>query len=383
MLKRTLLAAAIAAAPFSVHAQSVEDLQKQIDILAKEIESLKTQDASAHKSVQLGGYGEHHYNNYRGDNSDDDMIDAHRFVLFVGYDFSDRIRFFSELELEHSLAGDGKPGEVELEQAYIQFDTSSTTRVTAGLFLVPVGILNETHEPETFYGVERNALESAIVPATWWETGVMFSQDLGQGLSYDVALHSGLQVEDDYSIRGGRQKSAEAVANDGAWTARVKYNGIPGLNLGVTLQRQNDLHQSALDGTLGFVGDVPDAEARLTEAHARYSVAGLQVTAQIAQWDIDSDAAEAIGKDEQEATMLEVGYKLTEQVGVFARQTNLDTNAGSGDANDEETVILTGGVNYWPHPRVVVKADYQDFEYKSDLGDDGESRFSLGLGWSF
>lgn len=383
MLKRTLLAAAITAAPFAAHAQSVEDLQKQIDILAKEIESLKTQDASAHKSVQLGGYGEHHYNNYRGNNSGDDMIDAHRFVLFVGYDFSDRIRFFSELELEHSLAGEGKPGEVELEQAYIQFDTSATTRVTAGLFLIPVGILNETHEPETFYGVERNALESAIVPATWWETGVMFSQDLGQGLSYDVALHSGLQVEDDYSIRGGRQKSAEAVANDGAWTARVKYNGIPGLNLGVTLQQQNDLHQSALDGTLGFVGDVPDAEARLTEAHARYSVAGLQLTAQMAQWDIDSDAAEAIGKDKQEATMLEVGYKLTEQVGVFARQTNVDTNAGSGDANDEETVIVTGGVNYWPHPRVVVKADYQDFEYKSDLGDTGESRFSLGLGWSF
>lgn len=186
-MKRTLLAAALAAAPFAAQAQSVEDLQKQIDILAREIESLKTQESPAHKAVQLGGYGEHHYNNYRGTNGDDDQVDAHRFVLFFGYDFSDRIRFFSEFELEHSLAGEGKPGEVELEQAFIQFDTSKSTRLTAGLFLVPVGILNETHEPDTFYGVERNALESTIVPATWWETGVMFSQDLGQGLSYDVA----------------------------------------------------------------------------------------------------------------------------------------------------------------------------------------------------
>lgn len=396
MLKRTLLAAAITAAPLVAQAQSVEDLQKQIDILAREIESLKTQESPAYKSVQLGGYGEHHYNNYRGTNGDDDQIDAHRFVLFFGYDFSDRIRFFSEFELEHSLAGEGKPGEVELEQAFIQFDTSKSTRLTAGLFLVPVGILNETHEPDTFYGVERNALESTIVPATWWETGVMFSQDLGQGLSYDVALHSGLQAEDDYNIRSGRQKSAEAIANDGALTARVKYNGIPGLNVGVTVQQQNDLHQSAPDGdpltctgpapagcSLGFADEVPDVEARLTEAHVRYTVAGLQLTAQRAEWDIDSDAAKAIGKDNQKATMFEVGYKLIEQVGIFARQTNVDTSAGSADANDTETVIVTGGVNYWPHQRVVVKADYQDFDYKSDAGDDGESRFNLGLGWSF
>lgn len=385
MLKRSLCAAALMATSAFAGAQTIEELQQQIDILANEIESLKQggQDNSPLAGLYLGGYGEHHYNNYRGSDASDDKVDAHRFVLFVGHDFNERIRFFSELEVEHAYSGEGKPGAVELEQAFIEFDTSATTTLKGGMFLVPVGILNETHEPDTFYGVERNLLESAIVPSTWWETGAMFTQDLGNGLSYDLAFHSGLEVEDDYGIRGGRQKGAKAVANDGAWTARVKYNGIAGLNLAATIQRQNDLHQSAADGDLGFAGEVPDANGDLIEAHARYTTGGLQLTVQHARWDIDSDAAEALGKDQQEGTMFEAGYRIGDQWGVFARHTTVDTNAGSEDANDEETVVVTGGVNYWPHERVVVKADYQDFDYKSDAGDDGESRFNLGLGWSF
>lgn len=395
MFKRTMLAAGVLAVSQGVQAQSVEDLQKQVDILAQEVERLKEDKSDGGlEKVSIGGYGEHHYNNYRGQNSGDDMVDAHRFVLFVGYDYNDDIRFFSELEVEHAYAGEGEPGAVELEQAYIEFDTTDTTRVKVGQFLVPVGILNPTHEPDTFYGVERNVLESAIVPSTWWETGAWFTQDLGNGLSYDLAFHSGLEVGDDYDIRGGRQKSAKAVANDGALTGRVKYNGIAGLNLSLTVQEQSDVHQSAPDSVctpenrgceLGFADgdDVPDANARLIEAHARYSIAGLQLTAQHARWDIDSDVAEIIGADEQEGTMFEAGYKFINEVGVFARHTVIDTNAGSEDNLDEETVVQTGGVNYWPHPRVVLKADYQDFEYKSDAGDGGENRFNLGLGWSF
>ncbi|OUR68170.1 porin, partial [Cycloclasticus sp. 46_83_sub15_T18] len=114
----------------------------------------------------IGGYGELHYNNLsgKGGASDKDAIDFHRFVLFFGHEFSDDIRFFSELELEHSIAGDGKDGEVELEQAYIDFDLNDQHTARAGLFLLPVGIINETHEPPTFYGTERNPVEKNIIP---------------------------------------------------------------------------------------------------------------------------------------------------------------------------------------------------------------------------
>ena len=131
--------------------------------------------------TQIGSYGEMHYNNLDDKNNnggDKDEIDFHRFVLFLGHDFTDTTRMFSEIELEHSVAGDGENGEVELEQAYIEHDLNSTTQMKAGLFLIPVGILNQTHEPDTFYGVERNNVERNIIPTTWWEGGLALNGEI-------------------------------------------------------------------------------------------------------------------------------------------------------------------------------------------------------------
>ncbi len=382
MLKRTVLAMAISAAPFAAQAaQSAEDLQKQIDILAKEIEALKEDGGSSNPldKLSIGGYGEIHYNNYL-ERDKDDQIDAHRFVLFFGYDYSDKVRFFSEFELEHSLAGDGKPGEVELEQAYIQIDTSANTKLTLGQFLVPVGILNETHEPDTFYGVERNNLESRIIPATWWEAGAMFSQDLGGGFTYDIAGHSGLNMFDEAtgqptSIRSGRQKVAEANANKGAMTGRVRYAGIPGLDVAASVQYQQDVFQDApgIDSVSGV----------LIEAHARYSIAGATFTVQHASWDFEDEIGVEAAED-QSGLMAEASYKFTEKFGVFIRQTELDWNSDGNDPENTERSDSTAGVNYWIAPRVVVKADYTDVEYDNDgKDDDADDNVSVGIGWSF
>ena len=362
MFKRTLMAAAIAAVPFSAQAaQSAEDLQKQIDILAQQVEALqKEQGASSNPfgKVSIGGYGELHYNHYNKDpedsaNQKDDQIDAHRFVLFVGYDFTDKVRFFSEIELEHSLSGDGKPGEVELEQAYIEVDTSANTKLKMGQFLIPVGIINETHEPNTFYGVERNRLEKAVIPATWWEAGAMFSQDLGAGLTYDVAVHSGLNMDNGTDIRDGRQKVAKADANKGAATGRIRYVGIPGLDLASSVQYQQDVNQDMV-GT-------EEVSARLIEAHARYSIAGVTATVQKARWDFNGFAAVDDASARQEGELYELSYKPTEKLGVFGRYENINLAAEAGSETAEQ-MISTFGVNYWIVPQVVVKADVQDVE---------------------
>ena len=73
-----------------------------------------------------------HYNNLEGEGgaSDANSLDFHRFVLFVDHEFSDGIRFVSELEVEHSLAGEGKPGEVELEQAYLDLDINKEDAIS-------------------------------------------------------------------------------------------------------------------------------------------------------------------------------------------------------------------------------------------------------------
>ncbi len=341
-------------------------------------------------NTSIGGYGEVHYNNLEADKGDGekDEIDVHRFVLYVAHQFNDTVRFFSEVELEHALSGDDKPGEVELEQAFIEWDFAKEHSLRSGVVLLPVGILNETHEPNTFYGVERNNVESRIVPSTWWEAGLFFNGELAEGLSYDFGVHSGLDsidlVDDDdnaatpdvpdySSIRSGRQKVAEANAKDFAYTARLKYTGIQGLELSATLQHQTDISQ----------GDAPGSiDANLYEAHAIYHNGPFGLRALYAMWDIDSDInLLQPGADEQEGYFVEPSYKINEQWGVFARYSEWDNTAGTGVSVDTATEQVDVGVNFWLTPTVVFKADYQDQSNDDDTkASDG---FNLGVGWSF
>lgn len=337
-------------------------------------EAIKTAAAKDSKT-SVGGYGELHYNNLENQaSSDDDVdeIDFHRFVLFFNHEFNDRLRLFTELELEHSLAGEGKEGEVELEQAYIQYDLNEKHRVNAGLFLLPIGLLNETHEPNTFYGVERNSVENRIIPTTWWEGGVMFSGELAQGFSYDVAATGGLKTSagSDYAVRSGRQKVSEALADDFAYTARLKWTGIPGVELASSIQYQEDITQS----------QDPDAgSAFLWEAHAAIQKGDFGLRALYATWDLDGEGPKAVGADEQTGWYIEPSYKLTDNVGVFTRYSEWDNQAGN--SSDSEVEEWTLGLNWWLDPQVAIKFDYQDqdAEDKSDEFDG----FNVGVGYQF
>jgi hypothetical protein len=355
--------------------KTLELLEKRLDETETRLEATATQieatseSASMFANTSIGGYGELHYNNIDNKNgSDKKEIDFHRFVLFFGHEFTSKLRFFSEFELEHSLAGEGKPGEVELEQAYIEYDYSDTITSKAGLFLVPVGLINETHEPPTFHGVERNPVEKNIIPATWWEAGVAVNYKPMGGLSFDAAITSGLEVGSDYKIRGGRQKVAEAKAEDLAFTGRVKYTAVPGLELAATVQYQQDLTQGA--------ANVDTADATLLEAHAVYSVKNFTVKALYATWDISGVEAEVLGRDEQSGWYLEPSYRLNEEFSVFARYAAYDNNAGNSDKTEE--TVSTVGVNYYLHENVVFKADFENYGGKSD-----KSGFNLGVGYQF
>jgi hypothetical protein len=337
-------------------------------------EAIKTAAAKDSKT-SIGGYGELHYNNLENQaSSDDDIdeIDFHRFVLFFNHEFNDRLRLFTELELEHSLAGEGKEGEVELEQAYIQYDINDQHRVNAGLFLLPIGLLNETHEPNTFYGVERNSVENKIIPTTWWEGGVMFSGELAQGFSYDVAATGGLKTSSgsNYAVRSGRQKVSEALADDFAYTARLKWTGIPGVELASSIQYQEDITQS-LDADAG--------SAFLWEAHAAIQKGDFGLRALYATWDLDGDGPESVGADEQTGWYIEPSYKLLDNVGVFTRYSEWDNQAGNSTDSEVEEWAL--GVNWWLDPQVVVKFDYQDQDAEDESNEyDG---FNVGVGYQF
>ncbi|MBN4080429.1 inverse autotransporter beta domain-containing protein [Beggiatoa alba] len=366
-----MVAAAILSLPAVANA-SEADLQKQIDELKIRLEATtEVIEASSGKSkTQIGGYGEMHYNNLSGEGgaSDKKELDFHRFVMFFSHEFSDSIRFFSELEVEHSIAGDGKVGEVELEQAYIEFDLNKNHTAKGGLFLVPVGILNETHEPPTFYGVERNPVEKNIVPATWWEGGAGVSGEMAKGWRYDVALTSGLDLgtSGTTKVRSGRQKVGKAKVDSLMTSARIKWIGVPGLEVAATLTYQDDYTQGA--GTKN--------SAQLIETHAIWKTGPYALRALYASWDVEGQTD---GYDKQSGFYIEPSYKVNEKIGVFARYNQYDNQAGDSSKNGEKEQIDVG-INYMPHPDVVIKADYQSQDNASNKNQNG---FNIGIGYQF
>ena len=374
-------------------AQGEPTTEQKLEVLMEEVERLKQQvggqaspsDAkegqqsvhagSSHARVahgagvgatKVGGYGEIHYNNLDSKKE----MDFHRFVLFFGHSFSDRIRFFSELELEHTVAGEGKKGEIELEQAFIEFDLSDRHRAQAGLFVLPVGILNQTHEPPTFYGVERNPVETNIIPTTWWEGGAGLNGEMVPGWSYDVIVSSGLFVPisgtNAYLIRSGRQAVSNARADELAYTGRIKWTGWSGVELAATAQYQSDVTQ----------GTTAAASATLLEAHAVVSQGPFGLRALYANWSVEGNAAKAVGRDTQSGWYIEPSYKILPSVGVFVRYNAWDNQAG--DSTDSEKQQTNIGVNFWPHEDVVIKVDIQ--QQSGVIDDDG---FNLGVGYQF
>jgi len=106
--------------------ENIEATTEAIEATADAVEANFIAATKGHggSKTSIGGYGELHYNNQEGD----DEVDFHRFILYFGHEFTDNIRFFSELELEHALAGEGKSGEIELEQAWIEADITESHR---------------------------------------------------------------------------------------------------------------------------------------------------------------------------------------------------------------------------------------------------------------
>jgi len=323
----------------------VEDVAGSVeDVAVATDEAIKAQVKLSNKTT-IGGYGELHYNNLRNDGpkGNKDEMDFHRFVLFINHEFNDKMRFVSELELEHSLAGDDAPGEVELEQAYIQYDLTEKTSVLGGLFITPVGILNETHEPATFYGVERNDVEKNIIPTTWWEGGAMVEHEFMDGLSANLSMTSGLYSEGgSYKPRDARQKVAEAEAKTFAYNGRLKYTAIPGLELAGTINYQDNYCQNEIKGC---------GSATLYEGHVVYNKDAFGLRALYAIWDIDGSAVSAVGADEQYGYYIEPSYRfnnawtMNQDIGFFGRYAEWDN--ASGNSSNTETIQYNFGANWW------------------------------------
>ncbi len=357
-----------------VHAQDMTERIEQLEARVSEL-SAPTSPARTSDGVQIHGYGELHYNNLSGKGGAADLkeIDFHRFVLFVGYEFSDRIRFQSELEVEHTMVGNGddKPGYVALEQAFLDFDLNDQHTVRAGIFLMPVGLLNQTHEPPRFYGVERNRVENQVLPTTWFEGGIGLVGALSAGWRYEAYVHSGLNTSTgaQYAVRSGRQRVAHADASDPAATLALSWSG-PGVTVGGAVNYQSDVTQGR---------DPKAGEAWLGEVHMDLRRGPIGLRALYAEWALEGDGPKGMNADRQFGWYIEPSYRLTEAVGVFARYGEWDNQAGSS-ATASRKRQWDAGVNWWPHAQVVVKADYQ---WQDNANGKDQNGFNLGVGYEF
>jgi DtxR family transcriptional regulator, Mn-dependent transcriptional regulator len=344
--------------------------------------------------TNLSGYMDFHFNKPE---FEDGRLDFHRFVLLVTHTFSDRIRFVGELELEHAFVeGLEDAGELELEQAYVDFLLTRAFNVRAGMMLMPFGIINERHEPPTYYGVERPFLDTVIIPSTWFEVGAGVHGEIGRGWRYRGFVTAPLNAAEfsaEEGLRNGRQKGAEANIGRPAVTGRLEYVGYRGLTVGA----------SAWSGRSGFEFrprfDVP---VSLVETDARYSRQRLELRGQFAQiWIDNADLlnqalALRVGVDPNIARVLrgfslESGYRVISgasfgDVGAFARYENFDTQfrmpAGYVGLPQFDRDAWVIGANYWPDPDVAVKVDYSLVRSQSTVIRAPNS-FNVGLGWWF
>ena len=417
----------------------IEDLERKLEVLADELSRVRTQVAvpdepelksvyglgpaaskiyGVERGLSIGGYGEAFYTNFIGnaDSGSDsvggtsisdrqlDRSDFLRMVLYFGYKFSDRIVFNSEIEFEHASAGGSTlsagSGSVSVEFAALDFLWNQYVNARAGMLLLPMGFVNEVHEPPFFFGVQRPVTEQRIIPSTWRENGVGIFGNLAETVEYRAYLVTGFNARgfSDAGIRGGRQQGNRALAEDLAAVVRVDWTPdvVPGLLLGGSFYHGD----SGQDQEVGGV-DIPDAGLTVFELHGQYRRGPLEARALFAMSflsdarDLSLALARPLNRpvaDEMLGGYAEVAYDIWpllfgdagKSLSPFLRVEYVDTQyevpSGFSANRVQSFWLFTPGIQFKPHPNVVLKLEYRNFSPR-----DGEipDELSIGMGFAF
>ncbi|MDT8447295.1 MAG: hypothetical protein RRB13_10435 [bacterium] len=382
------LTALLLASPLSLMAQ-----EPTLASLTEEIAQLKEQQEQYRsESTKVGGYAELHYNAVEGQ---EPITDLHRFVLLFEKQIGPNIRFQSELELEHAFVQSGE-GELELEQAFLEFSLSRETQARAGILLVPLGLINQNHEPNSFMGVERPDFAKVIIPSTFFAEGAGLKGSWGHSWQYQAYFMAPLDASGfsgASGLRGGRQKAYKSRAGSLALATRLQY-ARPGLRLGWSSYQGNSANEEVKS-------DARDAGVKLEQVQVSFNA--LDLDWNTANWSLRAEVAQGslsnsgllnqvygghVGSSLQ-GYYLEPAIKLWAQgdstLKGFVRYESLSPQASvaSGSVNDAyQYTRTTSGLNYWPHPQVALKVD-MGTKQTAQTGSAAQQEWNLGLGWVF
>ena len=354
--------------------------------------------------IKIGGYGQIDYNQPLVENTKSaGTLDVHRVILFFGYSFNPKWELITEIELEHVK-------EVFVEQAYFSYKHNKYINFKGGLLLIPMGYINEYHEPPTFFGVERPLLDSKVVPTTWREIGFgVFGRIPELSLKYQLYLVNGFMGYDgsakfdgDDAYRGGRQKGAESIINYPNISTKIELYGIKRIKLG--LSGYFGKSQSSLISGLTTSNEAALLQAdssvisiRMFGFDASYRYKAVQIRTQaIYAFNKNTEAYNQFGAsnlgEEIFGFYLEASYnvfatrKMSSRLIPFVRYENFDTqfvvDAGTFKNPESHRQVWISGINFYPTNGLVLKADYQWI--KTDLiGAPARKALNLGIGYMF
>ncbi|HTK82384.1 MAG TPA: hypothetical protein VL633_08850 [Bacteroidota bacterium] len=349
--------------------------------------------ASAQETTSIGGYGELHYN--EPDGAARGTLDFHRFVLYLGHTFNEKISFKSEVEIEHTKieatgSGGAEGGEVAIEQAYLDWHFSEHLGMKAGIILAPIGVINQIHEPPTFNGVERPSVDDVVIPTTWREAGAGIYGSFAENTSYQLYAMAGLRAEGlsgEEGLRGSRQEALESSPMNPSITGRIDVVPNTDLKLGASFFVGSTTEgDSALgSGTVGLVS-----------ANAQYSTNGFTFRAVGAFAAIsDADKINAVyGNDVADQIYgyyIEGAYDVMPllcaesefSLSPFIRCEKFNTQAKvTGFAANPlyDRNVTTVGATFKPTFNTAFKIDYQFFNNAADVN---TKQLNFGIGYSF
>ncbi len=396
------------------HQDTLQLLMRKVDILSRELEKQRLGNVAERNyqskfgmgpaasqvyfrkesGATIAGYGEMVYENYATEtdngtaSAQKDKIDFLRQILYVGYKFNEQFVFNTEIEFEHGFVkgDDDAPGEVAVEFAYIDAMLSPAATIRAGMVLIPVGIVNEWHEPPTFFGALRPQTERNIIPSTWRGNGIGLLGSTDSGIGYRFFIVEGLNAAkfSASGIRSGRQSGGKAIAENFALTGRIEYTAISGLNVGASFFTGKS-GQSLTTNS----GEKIDAVTNVFSAHALFNRSGLELRALYAQSNIDDtellnqtlglNGNNAIGK-KQSGFYITGAYNILKQINPsssaqvlpFIQYEKLNTQkevaAGYSANPKNEITNFTIGVMYRPITNIAFKLDFLNNKNEAGSG---------------
>jgi len=381
--------------------QEINELREMTQILLDETSDLKTgfnyttvdstqtysgMGAAASKvyysksPLSIGGYGKmDYYHKSNEGSSNTDNIDVYRFIPYIGYKFTDNIIMNTEIEFEHGGSKDGATGDgyVIIEFMYLDFLFNKNINLRVGNQLLPMGLINEKHEPTLFTTTQRPNTSKKLIPSTWHENGVMAYGDIVDNLSYKVGAFSALQLdrgvgEGNDWLRDSRLGSFRVDDKNGerlgfAGVARVDYTGINGLFV----------------GTSAYV----DSNLMMVDAHFDYNLDAFRTYGVYTQ---TNRSETVIGEPEKaKGGFINIGYdilsltKIQNKMPLFVQYESVSAQDEiTGGTSVDSTDTITVGINYFPHEQVVLKADFamsKDNSKATNVDETNTASFSMGF----